>query len=144
MNDLKYSFYEENGWKLPKFDDSSWGRILSGVKISAKKEVVYVRATLVIPEGVKFESIKMNLNGYLLDAYIHGKKIELSDKCFFFKYGRKDGSSAGKLVHMINESWGVNFLDPGSYILSMKILIPEEYLYLETQEKSGGFAVFNL
>jgi hypothetical protein len=144
LKDLKYSFHKENGWELPEFDDSLWERISSGAKIPAKAEIIYIRAVLTIPEGIKYESVNGRMNSYLLDAYIDGKKINLSDSRFILDHGIIEGSLIKNLTHVEYENRAVDSLELGSYSVGLRILIPGQYFYLDTQIESPGFTVFNL
>ena len=144
LKNLKYSFRKESGWELPKFDDSLWGNVSSPAKISTKAEIIYIRAVLTIPEGIKDESVRGKINGYLLDAYIDGKKIKLPDSRFILNRGIAEGSLIKNLTHVEYETRVVDSLEPGSYSVGLRILIPGQYFYLDTQTESSHFVVFNL
>jgi hypothetical protein len=144
LQKLKYSFRKDNGWELSGFDDSLWDSFLSAEKIPAKAEVIYIRAILIVPEGIKHESVQVEMNGYLLDAYIRGKKIRLSDSRFILRRGIISGPLIKKLARVAYETGTADSLGPGSYSVCLRILIPEEYSYLNTQTEYPGFKVFNV
>ncbi len=144
LEELKYSFNEESGWELPGFDDSLWEGFLSTEKIPAKAKIIYIRTVLVIPEGIRDESVKGKINGYLLDAYIDGKKIKLSNSRFILNHGIAEGFLIKRLTHVVYETGLVGSLGPGSYCIGLRILVPEQYFYLDTQTEPSNFIVFNL
>ena len=129
---------------MPKFDDSLWGNVSSPAKISTKAEIIYIRAVLTIPEGIKDESVRGKINGYLLDAYIDGKKIKLPYSRFILNRGIAEGSLIKNLTHVEYETRVVDSLEPGSYSVGLRILIPGQYFYLDTQTESSNSIVFNL